>query len=99
MVIKKVGKTDKKKIAEKEVQSGVLDISIPKAPPIGYVTIAMQKGVTINMGNYQSARLDVFIARNVPDDENLNKCYDEIADLLDDRLITEVEKIEENQGE
>lgn len=49
----------------------------------GKATIGLSIGATLNMGDYQSARIDVFIQRNVDDtEEAIKDGLDEISVLL-----------------
>lgn len=57
--------------------------------------VGMSKGVTLNMGGYQSARIDIWISKpcennNVSIEETLN----EISSLIDERLEYEVQQLD-----
>jgi hypothetical protein len=95
---KKVAITSKgKTVKEKEISAStppVIDGVQPKKKPIeqtpqGYATIAMSLGITLNMENFQSARIDVFIQRNVKDNDEVIK--DEMANIKS-LLQSELEK-------
>ena len=89
MATKKVEKKEKKKTAP-----DVKELLV-RTPSEGTVTIAMQKGVTLNVGQYEFVRLDASVIRNVVDDDEV--ILDELAhlgDLLDAALDVEMDKIE-----
>jgi hypothetical protein len=95
---KKVAITSKgKTVKEAEISASkppVMDGVQPKKRPVeqtpqGYATIALGQGVTLNMDNFQSARLDVFIQRNVVDDDDTIK--DEFS-KMSELLQREIEK-------
>lgn len=67
-----------------EIQDGVNPRSkLGKATPEGQATVGLSVGATLNMGDFQSARIDVFIQRSVPDNEEAIKDgLDEISELL-----------------
>ncbi|MMZ46496.1 hypothetical protein D1872_81130 [compost metagenome] len=49
----------------------------------GFATVGLGFGATINMGDYESARIDAFIIRNVPDNPtSIKKAMNEIQTLL-----------------
>jgi hypothetical protein len=81
----------KEKVREVEISTStppVMDGVQPKKRPVeqtpqGYVTIAVGQGVTLNMDNFQSARLDVFIQRNVVDDDSIIRDeFESMANML-----------------
>lgn len=73
----------------RELQDGIqpTNVKLKDKPPQGYVTIGNAVGVTLNMGDYQSARIDVFIQRNVPDNNtSIKEGFEEINELLMDEV-------------
>lgn len=93
---KKVPIMDGKKVV-KEVEMPISDIAemqdgvMPTVPkqnaPQGYASVSLAIGCTLNMGDYQSARIDAFIQRNVPDtDEDIRDAYSKIGDMLHSEL-------------
>lgn len=55
--------------------------------PEGKATVGLSVGITLNMGDYQSARIDVFMQRNVDDDEvSIKDALTEISDLLHEEI-------------
>lgn len=86
-------KLAKKKIGDKNDKGGNMREVLMRTPPDGFVTIGLSKGVTLNMGNYQSARIDAFLIKNVPNNEEaIEEGFNKIADVLDERLLIEMEK-------
>ena len=77
---------------EVEVNPNVQDGVSPRsklggATPEGYATVGLSLGCTLNMGDYQSARIDVFIQRNVPDtEEHIKDGIEEISEMLHSEL-------------
>lgn len=78
---------------DKEVQNGdILNAQKPSnsrtVPPDGHVTIGLSLGATLNVGDYQSARVDVFMIRNVPDTpEDIDQNYSEMGKRLTDEMV------------
>lgn len=64
--------------------------------PMGQTTVGLSKGLTINLGNYESARINCWISRTVKDDEKV--VMDTLADisqLIDEQIEFEVNEIKE----
>lgn len=56
--------------------------------------VGMSKGVTLNMGNYQSARYDVWMERVIPDtDRDYAKAVIEMEAVLDEAVKEEAKKL------
>lgn len=54
---------------------------------VGKAVIGLSLGATLNMGDYQSARIDVFIQRTVEDDEDIIRDeMERISETLHDEL-------------
>jgi hypothetical protein len=69
-----------------------------RVPADGQVTFGVARGATINMGDFESARIDYFIIRNVTDDEEIiREQKKEMTNLLDEFLIEEIDKISSNE--
>lgn len=69
----------------KEIQDGVMptNVKYKENPPLGYATIGLALGCTLNVGDYQSARIDVFIQRNVKDDDEIIRDeYQHMSEML-----------------
>lgn len=99
----RVTKAPKKKVPVKEnrVETREVDVTtnpniedgvsprskLGKATPKGKALIGLSLGVTLNMGDFESARVDVFIQRNVDDDdESIQEGLADISELIHDEL-------------
>ena len=61
----------------------------------GLAVVGIGKGITLNMGDYQSARIDVFIQRTVEDDnEVIQATILEIDELLQEEIERQSELLE-----
>ena len=72
-----------------EIQDGVMptNVKYKEKPPLGYATIGLALGATINVGDYQSARIDVLIQRNVKDDDEVIRDeYKNMSEMLQTEL-------------
>lgn len=95
---KKVAITSGKKVVREEeipvsdvaeLQDGIqpTNTKLKDKPPVGYATVGMALGATINVGDYQSARIDVFIQRNVVDDDAvIQDAYNDISEVLQNEI-------------
>lgn len=57
--------------------------------------IGMNKGVTVNMGDFQSLRVDVWVSLPLsqnPTEKEIYEKYHEIEEVIDDILDTEIDK-------
>ncbi|AEZ50514.1 hypothetical protein F400_gp067 [Bacillus phage BCD7] len=80
--------------AKPPLMDGIIPNSTGKVPPAGFATIASGLGVTLNMDNYQSARLDVYIMRNVPDDEKvIQDEYEKMHKLVNAEIEAQSEAV------
>lgn len=60
----------------------------------GEVRVGMSKGATLNMGNYQSARIDFWMERVVEDSSHaINQAYSDMGDELDSLIDQETEAL------
>ena len=48
--------------------------------------IEVKVGKTINIGNYESERVDISLGGTIEDDENLIVVYDEVFEMLNNEL-------------
>ena len=56
--------------------------------------IEVRMGVTINLGDFQSQRIDLGFSGDIRDDEELESCYDAMLTWVEDKLAVEAELIE-----
>lgn len=60
----------------------------------GEVRVGISKGATLNLGNYQSARIDFWMERVVNDNEHdITKAYAEMGEELDTLLEEEANSV------
>jgi|AntRauTorckE6833_2_1112554.scaffolds.fasta_scaffold00366_7 hypothetical protein len=80
---------------EEEVKSGVPVDHIKKHKPREKERrlIGMSKGVTKNMGDYQSLRVDCWLSDFLEEDENPIEKYQELSEVIDEQLELEVDKV------
>jgi hypothetical protein len=88
----KVGEQDVT-INDPEVQDGDTMTALRKSlqetkKQSNLATVGLSMGVTLNVGDYQSARVDLFISRNVPDNE---KSIDKAIDEISTKILAEIE--------
>lgn len=96
MALKATKNSKKSTVQQGDVKTEITGMSV-KTPPSGMCTVGFGKGITLNMGDYQSARLDLFIIRNVPDnEESIVEAVREIADRIDEELTKEVVRLNED---
>lgn len=63
----------------------------------GFCTVGLQLGATINMGDYNSARIDAFITRNVPDnDKSISQAIDQIGKKLQTEVSRQADLLSED---
>ena len=55
--------------------------------------IEVRMGMTVNLGDYQSQRIDLGFAGDIKDDEILEEKYDQILTWVEDKLSAEVDLI------
>lgn len=61
-------------------------------PTEGTSVVGLSKGATINLGDYESARIDCWISTVVPDSE-VSEAISDISQEIDEILIAEAELI------
>ncbi len=54
--------------------------------------VSASLGLTMNLGNYESARVDFSAEAEVDKEDNVDQTYDKLVDLLQRRLKAETEK-------
>lgn len=63
----------------------------------GFCTVGLQLGATINMGEYNSARIDAFITRNVPDnDRSISQAIEQIGKKLQTEVSRQADLLSED---
>lgn len=55
--------------------------------------VGMSKGCTINMGDYQSFRVDCWVVDEVQSEESIEEAYDRLSEVIDKQIDLEVEKM------
>jgi hypothetical protein len=58
--------------------------------------VSVNLGYTINLGNFQSLRIDVSVTDNKRDGENINDAFERVYSFVETKLQ---EKVAEAQGE
>lgn len=65
----------------------------------GRAMAGLSKGMTINLGNYESARINCWITRTCKDDDKaIMDNLAEISNMLDEQIQFEVEELEETRN-
>lgn len=54
--------------------------------------VGVAKGVTLNMENYESLRIDVWVSDEVRKDETIEQAVDRLGDILSEVLENEIGK-------
>ena len=55
--------------------------------------IEISLGRTINLGNYESARIYICMAAVIDQYDDIDKCYKDLHEIVDHRLAAEVDGI------
>lgn len=62
------------------------------------VRVGLSKGVTINMGDFQSARIDVWISKVCDDNKvEIEETLNEISKIIDERIEYEANQLLTNE--
>lgn len=82
----------------REIQDGVMSNSkLGGTAQRGKATVGLSLGMTLNMGDYQSARVDVFIQREVEDtDGTIDEGLHDISDKLHEELERQASLLDAN---
>ena len=76
------------------VVDNVEDLDPISEIPDNTVVVGQSKGYTINLGNYESARINCWISKKTQDDEvSIMDTMAEISQLLDEQLEFEIEEL------
>lgn len=71
-----------------------LNVAQEQKPEIA--TVGLSKGMTINLGNYESARISCWISKPTKtDDKSIMDTMAEISTLLDEQLEFEISELED----
>ncbi len=54
--------------------------------------IEVRIGETVNLGNFESFRVDIGMSADISDTSDINKEYDWMIDIVEDRLSKELER-------
>lgn len=75
----------KKKSGDEEtvIKKGSVPDLIDKIKPYAQPKLGMSKGATINMGDYESLRVDAWLSDEVQDDETVEQAFERIEEILD----------------
>ena len=78
----------KKVVGEEEVatKKGSSPDLISKINPSKPVQVGMSKGATINMGNYESLRVDAWLTDEAQEDETVEQAFERVENILDSVL-------------
>ena len=68
------------------IKEGVPVDHSPKHTPYSSVKFGMSKGCTINVGNYESLRVDVWLTDEVAEGETVKEAYARVESILDEVL-------------
>lgn len=84
--------TVKKKVSDKEevIHKGVPLDHIHKHEPKSGCIIGMSKGVTKNMDNYESLRVDVWLSDEIQEGETYKDAMNRIESFVDEALETAI---------
>lgn len=77
----------------KTVKKGKLVDSTDKIPKSNSRVVGVAKGVTLNMGDYESMRIDVWASDFIKDNETISQAETRIAREIDALLEKECNKI------
>lgn len=55
--------------------------------------IGLNKGCTINMGDYESLRFDCWLSKDIQENESVAEAVDLISNIIDDVMTQEVERL------
>jgi hypothetical protein len=92
-VVEKSNYGTKETIKEKGTESEN-DVNPAGALPEGKSTVGLSKGITINLGNYESARINCWISRTVNEDEkSVMDALADISTMIDEQIEFESQEI------
>lgn len=56
-------------------------------------------GYTLNLGNFQSLRIDLGVEDSKRDGESINDAFDRVYSFVEDRLITKINEAKDEASE
>lgn len=59
------------------------------------VKFGMSKGATLNMGNFESLRVDVWMSDEPQEGENLAEAFERVSEILEEELTKVVDSYKE----
>lgn len=63
-------------------------------------SIRVSRGLTVNLGNYESARYDYEVVREVEDSmEEISRVSDELEKFVESQLLNKLEELSEARGD
>lgn len=85
----------KKVLSSKEgvILDNSIKVPTPDMSTGDTISVGLAKGLTKNMGNYQTLRVDCWITKSIPSDstnEDIQEALDELSREIDSRLEIEV---------
>lgn len=90
----KIKKKSKSKVEKKSVVEGTPNTRIIHNGEDGKAIISLSIGATINMGNYESARVDLAMQIKVEED-NVEEGFEHMSELLHEELDKQVSNFTE----
>lgn len=95
-VVKEKREVDGSKTTVSEKGSEQYTENTVGALPEGKSTVGLSKGLTVNLGNYESARVNCWISRTVNEDEQtVMDNLVQISEMIDEQLQFEVDELED----
>ena len=90
--------TKKGRDPEKVIEEGKpLDHALKQDPKnIEMDKIGLSKGVTVNLGDFQSVRVDCWLTTSLENGENTQQALDRIGKEIDGRIELEVNKVRDS---
>ena len=78
-------------VGQKAVKKGApLDHALKHRPGDGQRTVGMSKGVTLNMGDYQSLRVDCWLSDAAKPGESVEDAFQRVGAMVDEQLVVQV---------
>lgn len=81
------------KAEEKVIKEGNIENKIENKRDLDSTIVGLSKGITKNMGNYQTLRIDCWLATPVEKGKTVGETLENISEILDTVLADEVEKL------